>query len=77
MNTVTKPSNAFHFLIPCLLAVLSISACGGGSSEPVANITPVAFHFRMRGQPVAEDFIAIISTPETKALARAQLALPE
>lgn len=64
-----------HLLI--LLAMLSIAGCGGGSSEPIADDAPVVFHFRMRGQPIDQDFLAVISNQEVKARARAQLALPE
>jgi hypothetical protein len=76
VNTDAKPRNYFQFLLPCLLATILLAACGGGS-DPVVDNTPVTFHFRMRGHPVTEDFLAVISNPETKVLARAQLALPE
>lgn len=77
MDAVRKIPDSFHFWMPCLLAALSISACGGGSSEGIVDNTPVVFHFRMLGHPIDEDFLVGISNPETKALARAQLALPE
>ncbi len=59
------------------LLALSVCGCGGSGSLHVPDDTPVVFQFRMRRLPSENDFRATISTPQYKALARAQLALPD
>jgi hypothetical protein len=63
------------FSLLSLVIFQAVAGCGGTATSP--DETPVLYQFRLYGHPATEDFLAVISDPTTKALARSQLALPE